>query len=927
MNEFLPFVVIGLTAGSIYGLAGTGLVLTYKTSGVFNFAYGAIAAVAAFVFYWMWQRHGVDWRICAVVTVLVLGPLMGLVLELLTRMLSRVSTEFQIVGMVGLALGISGALTLWSSSWGDISYGALQFPDYLNTNTFTIGDVNVGYNQATTMGIALVSTIVLYLFFRYSRLGVAMRAVVDNPDLVNVTGTNPTRVRRWAWIIGTVFAAMSGALLAPTIGLNSLLLILLVVQAFGAAAVGYFSNLPLTYIGGLAIGIAASVSTKYVGTISWLGGLPASLPFIVLFIALLVTPKRLLVQRRTPPRPPPRNVYTAPIPISVGMGLALVAFLAFIPDIVGTNLSFWTVGLLTVILFLSLGLLVRESGQVSLCQYAFAAVGAAAFCHLATDHGVPWLLALLIAGLVAVPVGLIISVPAIRLSGVFLALATLGFGILLEKMLYLQDIMFGATADGIRAPRPSFARSDNDYYYVILAATVICALLVVGIVRGRLGRLLLGLRDSPLALDTEGATTNVTRVLVFCISSFLAGIFGALYAGFLGSVNGSTFPSFNSLTILAVVTLAVGGAPWYAIASAAFFAVIPSYIDVDNIQAYIQIFFGLAVVFVGLRATRPPTVPQRLRAALDRLGGRRRAAETEVAPPAPAATITPHAVQVAPPTPFELNGGEHGRDDTPTRRLELVDVSVRFGGLVAVDSLNLEAPAGRITGLIGPNGAGKTTTFNAACGLVRTTRGRVLLHGADVTRSSPSSRARRGLGRTFQRAELWSSLSVDENVSLGREAAMAGRGMVAQLAAAPGQSKTIRAAADVAMELTGITALRDRQAALLTSGERRLVELARALAGVFDVILLDEPSSGLDRAETERFGAVLQRVVAERGTGLLLVEHDMSLVMEVCEHIDVMDFGRVIFSGTPQQVRESDVVQAAYLGSDELEAAIAVDQV
>ncbi|MEX1008701.1 MAG: branched-chain amino acid ABC transporter permease/ATP-binding protein [Acidimicrobiia bacterium] len=933
MTEFLPFVVIGLTLGSIYGLAGTGLVLTYKTSGVFNFAYGAIAAVAAFVFYWMWQRHGIDWRIAAVVSVLVLGPLMGLVLELLTRMLARVSTEFQIVGMVGLALGISGALTLWSSSWGDISFGALQFPSYLSTETFTVADTNVGYDQAITMAIALLATIILFLFFRYSRLGVAMRAVVDNPDLVNVTGTNPIAIRRWSWIIGTVFAALSGVLLAPNTGVNSLLLILLVVQAFGAAAVGYFSNLPLTYLGGIAIGIAAQVSTKYVGTITWLGGLPASLPFIVLFIALLVTPKRLLLQRRTPPPPPPRNVYTTPTSVSIGIGVLIVAFLAFVPNLVGNNLSFWTVGILTVILFLSLGLLVRESGQVSLCQYAFAAVGAAAFAHLATDHGVPWLLALLLAGLIAVPVGLIISVPAIRLSGLFLALATLGFGILLANMLYLQDIMFGATADGLHAPRPSFATSDRDYYYVALAAAVICSILVVGVVRGRLGRLLLGLRDSPLALDTEGATTNVTRVLVFCISSFLAGIFGALYAGFLGAVNGATFPAFSSLTIIAVVVLSFGGAPWYAVAAAASFVVIPSYINIENIQAYIQIFFGLAVVLVGLRATRPPSMPLWLRTLLDRLGGRRRAVEPTALPepaviePAEPLVLTPVVVPAT--VSANASGGDGDGEvagDAP-RGLELVEITVRFGGLVAVDSLNLEAPVGRVTGLIGPNGAGKTTSFNAACGLVRTNQGRVLIHGTNVTRSTSAARARRGLGRTFQRAELWNSLSVDENVALGREAAMGGRSMLGQLAAAPGQRKTIRESADSAMALTGVTALRARQAAQLTSGERRLVELARALAGVFDVILLDEPSSGLDQAETERFGEVLRHVVSERGTGLLLVEHDMALVMDVCEYIYVMDFGRVIFSGTPEEVRDSEIVQAAYLGSDEIgiEAAVVAD--
>ena len=391
--------------------------------------------------------------------------------------------------------------------------------------------------------------------------------------------------------------------------------------------------------------------------------------------------------------------------------------------------------------------------------------------------------------------------PAIRLSGVFLALATLGFGIFLEKMLYLQDIMFGATSDGIHGARPSFATSDKDYYYVVLAAAVICSILVVGIVRGRLGRLLLGLRDSPLALDTEGATTNVTRVLVFCISSFLAGIFGALYAGFVGSVNGATFPSFSSLTIIAVVVLAVGGAPWYAVSAAAFFAVIPSYIDVDNIQSYIQIFFGLAVVFVGLRATRPPRFPSWLRNFLDWLGGASPGSRARRAPGA-YADREPCARAGAPsrrrrrrcpldPVPVGVNG----RVRRPRRRrhplgLELVEITVRFGGLVAVDSLSLEAPVGRITGLIGPNGAGKTTTFNAACGLVRANHGRVVLHGHDVTRTSPATRARRGLGRTFQRAELWNSLSVDENVALGREAAMGGRSFLGSSSPRPDSARS-----------------------------------------------------------------------------------------------------------------------------------------
>ncbi len=901
MQEFLPYIVIGLTAGSVYGLAGTGLVLTYKTSGVFNFAYGAIAAVAAYVFYWLHVREGVAWQVAALLCLFVLGPLMGLLLELLTRMLSHVGVQYQIVGMIGLTLGIAGVLTLWGDSWSE--QGAfVQFPDFLPTGTFTVADVNVGYNQLITVLIALVSAVGLYLFFRSSRLGVSMRAVVDDPDLVNMAGTNPLRVRRWAWVIGTMFAAMSGLLLGPTVGLSVTVLILLVVQAFGAAAVGYFSNLPLTYVGGLLIGIASALSTKYVTNITWLNGLPPSIPFIVLFVALLVTPRRLLALRRTAPLPPPHPTYTAPARVNVLGGAVCVGLLLFIPDLVGVKLAAWTIAVLYVILFLSLGLLVRTSGQVSLAQLGLAAVGAASFGHLVSDYHIPWLPAVLLAGLIVVPVGALIAIPAIRLSGVFLALATLGFGIMLEQMFYTQDIMFGPTSAGVTATRPSFAQSDRDYYYVVLVAVVLCAIVVVALTRGRLGRLLKALSDSPVALDTQGTTTNALRVLVFCISAFLAGIFGALYAGFVGSINGSSFPSFTSLTILALVVLVIGGAPWYAVMAAAALELIPAYVTSADINTYLQILFGFAVIGVGLQARHPASVPAPIRRLLDWLGGRK-PDRSDTVSAVPAAAATPQI-----------------RRDQPSEGLEIIELTIQYGGLVAVDGLSLHAPRGRITGLIGPNGAGKTSTFNACSGLVRPTHGRIKLQGNDVTRSGTAARARHGLGRTFQKAELWPSLTVEDNIALGREGALAGGNFARQVIGRPGDRRTVQHAVDEAIALTGVAELRHRQAALLSSGERRLVELARSLAGSFDVILLDEPSSGLDPTETELFGAILERVVAERGTGLLLVEHDMALVMDICEHIYVMDFGRPLFDGTPSAVRASEVVQAAYLGSDEVEA-------
>jgi ABC-type branched-subunit amino acid transport system ATPase component len=258
----------------------------------------------------------------------------------------------------------------------------------------------------------------------------------------------------------------------------------------------------------------------------------------------------------------------------------------------------------------------------------------------------------------------------------------------------------------------------------------------------------------------------------------------------------------------------------------------------------------------------------------------------------------------------------------PKQGLVVEDLSVRYGGHLAVSDLTLEAPAGEVTGLIGPNGAGKTTTFNACSGLVRPADGRVLLYGRNVTHTSSQHRARLGMGRTFQRIELWDSLSVAENVALGREAAMAGSNPWRHLSSSRSDAATVRAAVDDALSMCAVNDLSAQRPADLATGQRRLVELARCIAGRFSLMLLDEPSSGLDKAETARFGAILRDLVETRDIGILLVEHDMGLVMNVCDYIYVLDFGQPIFQGTPHEVSSSEVVRSAYLGSGAVETAI-----
>ena len=441
--------------------------------------------------------------------------------------------------------------------------------------------------------------------------------------------------------------------------------------------------------------------------------------------------------------------------------------------------------------------------------------------------------------------------------------------------------------------------TDKGFYYVILFFAVLSALTMVGIMRSRLGRILGAMSDSPLALETLGTTVNVSKVLIFCISSFMAAIAGALSASLFSFAVGSEYPSFSSLTLVALIAIIPIGAPWFAVVAAAGLEVIPAYINLGKINDYLQILFGVSAVLAPLTLARHPGAPPAVR----RLAERANAAITRRSKPAAPTLDVAHTVRGV--------------------GLEVRDLEVRYGGAVAVAELSLTAPTGQITGLIGPNGAGKTTTFNAACGLLRPSEGKIFLHGQDVSDLGPPARARRGLGRTFQRVELFNSLTVGENIQLGREAILAGANPVTQLVASPADKTLTRAAAEQAIALTGVAPILDQRVGDISTGQRRLVELARVLAGPFDMILLDEPSSGLDAPETEHFGRVLSQVVSEWGIGILLVEHDMALVRQVCDQVWVLDFGRLIYQGSAAAMLESEIVKSAYLGSEGTQPAVA----
>lgn len=916
MHQFLPFIVIGLVTGAAYGLAGMGLVLTYKTSGIFSFGYGSVAALAAFLFYFVYSEHHWPWVPAALVTLCVFAPIVGLGLELLARSLEGASETIKVVSTVGLILIVEALGLLWHPSVG---YPP-QFPHFLPQSTVRLLGVNVSWEQIILFIFGVVAAAILYWFFRTVRLGIVMRGVVDNQELVAMSGDDPVNVRRWAWIIGTVFAMLAGLMLAPGQSLDGVTLPLLVFAAFGAAAIGYFTSLPLTFAGGLAIGIIGSLAEKYAASISWVKGLPPSLPFLILFVVLVVTPRRRLVQRRFIAQSKTISSYQAPLRIRVLAGTVAVFLLAMVPYWQAGHLIVWSNALIDIILFLSLGLLVRRSGQISLCHLAFAAVGAAAFSHFSVGIGLPWLAALVVATLVAVPVGAIVAVPAVRVSGVYLALATLGFGIIVEQVFYTRDFMFGSSTQGVLDPRPDITigglslSGDKGFYYLLLVMVVLVVVAITVISRGRLGRLLEAMADSPLALETQGATSSVLKVIVFCITAAMASFAGALTGMLYHYSVGADFASFNSLTLVVLVVIITIGDPWYAVIAAIGYTVIPGYVHGQSVSNYLLLLFGASAA-IAAYGTRAGTTPELLRQFMDRWGGR---------------NLKPAAIGLVHTRPTSVKSSE-GRPDLALDGqrgdgLVVQDLAVHFGGVKAVNKVSLNAPLGRITGLIGPNGAGKTTTFNACNGLNRPSSGKVLLNGQDISRLSPSRRARRGLGRTFQRPQLFGSLTVRQNVAMGLEAPLAGGNPFAQVFGSRRAGRQVSDVTDEVMAITGTDRIAEAQVGLLPIGQQRLVELARALAGPFDMLLLDEPSSGLDGRETDEFGSVLRTAVTERGYGILLVEHDMTLVRDVCDYVYVLDFGSLIFEGTPQEMQESDLVRAAYLGDIATDAMLATSE-
>jgi branched-subunit amino acid ABC-type transport system permease component len=599
-----PFVLNGISDGAIYSFAALGLVLTFKTSGIFNFAIGAQAAASAYVFYSFRVDAGMPWPVAFVLSLLLVGLGGAFLLERVAFWLEEAPPVMRVVATIGLIVLLQSVL---SGAYGAVT---LQFPPYLSQHRIEIAGTQVLMSQIIVVVLAVLATIGLTMFFRRSRVGLAMQALVDDPELLASEGTSPITIRRYAWAIGSCFVSISGMLIAPILGIDVNLMLLLYITAFGAAALGAFDNLAVTFIASIGIGVATNVLGNELADASsvWVTGLYTQVPFIALVAALLFVPRARLIERggkRVRKLPP---IHRFPIRVNSGLAAATLALFVLLPNLVATSdLNQFTVGVGFAIVLLSLGLLLWSSGQISLCQMAFAAIGASTFAHL-QQHGVPWFACMFFAGLAAVPAGAIVAIPSFRLSGVYLAVATFGFGLLAQNLLYTSGLMFGLD-NSMTIDRPDFpglhTQGDKGYYYLVVAIAGLLAGFVLLVRRSRLGRILRALADSPAALDAHAVRTKVTRLSVFCLSAFIAAIGGALIGGATTGAGGDPagpFGYFNSLALIAVLTFC-GRRPVLGPVIAAFlFAVAKIYPPMDSefLTHYRGAFFGGLALMVAL---------------------------------------------------------------------------------------------------------------------------------------------------------------------------------------------------------------------------------------------------------------------------------------------------------------------------------------
>jgi ABC-type branched-subunit amino acid transport system ATPase component/ABC-type branched-subunit amino acid transport system permease subunit len=904
----------GVIQGLAVALIAVGVVLVYRATRIINFAVGSIGTIGAALLALLVVKYGVPFWIALVIS-LGAGLVFGAVIEM--TVIRRLRASPRVVVLVS-TIGISGLAEVIAFKIPQPANTSAHFPATFGSNTWSIASVSVRGADLGILVLVPVAVIALIWFLDHTAVGKTAKAAASNPSLARLSSISPKQVSTMVWAIAALLSTLSVILFAgETSSAVGISLLGPETLAFGlaAAVIAGLRSFGIAVLAAVIIGIVQSVLTyNFLAT----PGVTDLLLFIAVFIAVFFAKREgeedsgiFAFSPRS--RPIPERLHSIWWVRNIDKGgilvLGLVAVILPLVHNVPSSQQLYTAVLGFAICASSLTVLTGWLGQLSLGQMAFAGL-AALFAARLVSEGVPFWVAIVAtvvaSGLLALGVG----IGSMRVRGLYLAVVTFVLALASQQYFYYLPVFSGEAQDGQNVPLApgklwflNFP-GQRTYYYVVLGVLAMVVLVLSRLRDSGAGRTIRALRDNEVAATAYGVHPVRLKLQAFTLSGALAGLGGALLAGAYSNIafTQDFFLVNDSLNLVCIVVIGGMGSVSGAIIGAIVVIGLPALAPNNALLGLLSSSLGLLIILLyfprglnqlssGLRDV--------ILAWADRRVGDRPALQRPTAAAVVRRRIEPSVAPVGPV-------------------LSVKDLSVHFGGLKAVDSVTIDVQPNEIVGLIGANGAGKSTLMNAIGGFV-SSEGAVALFGEDVSDKSPGFRASLGLGRTFQSATLFPELTVNETLLVALEARQ-NAGMLASAFGLPKMRRQSKAAVAEVSELVaflGLDPYRETYISDLSTGTRRIVELAGLLALDAKMLCLDEPTAGLAQRETEAFGPLIVAIQQELSASVLLIEHDMPLIMSMSGRVFCLETGCIISEGTPVELREDPKVIASYLGTDE----------